>query len=162
MGQIQSSPPKTNSRSQSTPVSRSGVLLHPRDDTENWVILEKCPCGETRCVTSDTTPPRRESKDVDVTPTTEQQNYFLPTEVPQSLVPVGYNLTAEDPVCPGDENPAQPRNEENDGITMDGRVIGNWLFQGATWSYLGVRWIIPPVPGVVEDMIATLQSGMGM
>lgn len=162
MGQIHSSPPETNSRSQPTPISRNGVHLHPGDDTENWVILEKCPCGETRCVTSDTTAPRRESKDVDDNPSTELQNHFLPTEVPQSLVPVEYNLTAEDPVCPGNENPAQSTNEEDDGITMDGRAIGAVLFQGATWIYLGVRWIIPPVPGVVEEMIATLQSGMGM
>ena len=157
MGQIHSSPPETNPRSKTNPCSKTTPVAEnggPGDDAEDWVLLEKCTCGETRYATSDTASfPGRESKDV--TLTSEQTNHFLPIEVPQSLVPVEYNLTAEVPVSTGNEDPAQSRTDENTDIR-------ELLFQGATWSYLGIRWITPPVPGAVEDMVATLQSGMGM
>jgi len=160
MGQIHSSPPELNLHSNSNPKTENRVSLLPGDDTEDWVILERCTCGETINFTSDTEPHGRESKGV--TLDAEQTNCFRPTEVPQSLVPVEYNLTSEVPVCTGNQSSAQSKSEEENEITEEGNDIGDVLFQGATWGYLGARWIIPPVPGVVEDMVATLQRGMGM
>jgi len=81
--------------------------------------------------------------------------------IPQSLVPVQYNLTAEVPDPTDTNNTAEAGKGEGE-TTKHGNGIGDVLFQGAAWGYIGARSVIAPVPGGVQDMVATLEMGMGM
>lgn len=160
MGQIHSSSPaETSPHSKPTTFTGNSPQLHLGGDTEDWVIVERCVCGETCYFPSESVPPGQQFKSF--TLTSEQKSSFLATEVPQPLVPVEYNLTAEVTGSIDRENPVQPQNKI-DEITTHGNNTGDVLFQVAKWGYFGVRWMIQPALGLVDDMVATLENGMGI
>lgn len=141
-----------------TPVERE-LNLH---QIEDWVILEKCACGEG-CYAIPEVPVKINEHHGEVHTVPEKlANQNLDVEIPHSLVKLEYNLTAE--VSGSDEHECPPKNNEQQekGFTAYRKGAGEMLFKGARWGYFGARSILPVLPLGLEDMVETLEEGMGL
>ena len=164
MGQTHSLPPKAKIlQLQDTMLDPGCTAVLPKTkgcDSEtreqaegDWVVLEKCSCGEV----SDK---RKSHEMVQLKGVESGVGDSEPCEsnIPPSLVPFEYNLTAVVEV-PENSGIIDGRNEleSENGTTME-----EVAFKTARLCYTGVRAVSPLLPLVVAGVVGELERGLGM